>query len=229
MICLPYAGGSSIAFFKWIKKLKDICEVIVIDYPGHGSKVEQAFANTYYEMLDDVYLEVVEKVKDKEFVIFGHSMGAYVAFDLCKMLVNNFQQLPRSIILSGANAPGYRRKQSFISKRNGRVDWDNIEKLGGTPKEILSNQKYREYFEPIFFSDFKILDSIPDTSAPIRIPIYIVWGNSDSLVTSLGINGWNKLTYCKAEFKEFIGGHFYCFDEDNHAFWTYLRDILLIK
>lgn len=226
MICLPYAGGSSMAYFKWIEKLKDICEVIVVDYLGHGSKTNQACANTYVEMLDDVYREIIEKVKDKEFVIFGHSMGAYVAFSLCEMLAKSSRKLPISIILSSANAPDHIRKISFISELSGRVDWDIIERLGGTPKEILSNKKYREYFEPLFFNDFKILESITITSSSIRIPFYVIWGNSDLIVTRPGVNEWNKLSYCQIEFKEFKGGHFYCFDENNHEFWNYLRNIL---
>ena len=226
MVCLPYAGGSSIIYYRWIEQLKDVCEIIPVDYPGHGKKVTQAFATSYYEMLLDIYEDIIEKVKDKEFVIFGHSMGAYVAFDLCKIFIRNFQTIPEFIILSSANDPGHRIKLSYATQKGDELDWKSIANLGGTPKEILLNEEYRKYFEPIFLNDFRILDSISEVSSPIQVSIYVCWGDHDPIITESGVFGWKELSGCNVEMKKFVGGHFYCFEENSHTFIDYLKNIL---
>ena len=47
--CFPYAGGSSFTFRNLSKCLSYLSDVIVLDYPGHGTRFGEKFADNMEE------------------------------------------------------------------------------------------------------------------------------------------------------------------------------------
>src|SRR5689334_11040487 len=83
LFCLPYAGGSGTVFHKLAQSFGDDVEVHSMQPPGRGFRMrEPAFA----ELAGLIYglREAIEPRLDRPYALFGHSMGALVAFELTR-------------------------------------------------------------------------------------------------------------------------------------------------
>lgn len=82
LICFPFAGGSSMAFNRWKQYLDSHYELLPIDYPGHGAKGQEPFANDFEKLIDSIYGEIKDTIFKSNYILFGHSMGAWIAYEI---------------------------------------------------------------------------------------------------------------------------------------------------
>lgn len=86
-------------FLPFIEKLAVKRHVIAIDLPGHGTSEQISDIQTMPLMAEAV-LEVIKACKLDKVVVVGHSMGGYVALELCAMC----EELVAGIILMNSTA-----------------------------------------------------------------------------------------------------------------------------
>lgn len=104
IICFSHAGGSSLSFYNYIKSAKELnLRIIPIDYPGHGLNKDIERAKCLNELISFIYEKLMELNISKDYILFGHSMGSIVAYELNKLLYNNKKNVPHCLILSGIN------------------------------------------------------------------------------------------------------------------------------
>ena len=89
LFCFPHAGGSASIYLKWNNVLGDNLEleIIPLEYKGHGFRMDEDFYVDFNEMVEDMLSYTLNKLNpDESFMLFGHSMGAYVAFKIANLL-----------------------------------------------------------------------------------------------------------------------------------------------
>ncbi len=87
VFCLPYAGGSSNSIYsKWVKLSDEDLQIVPIEFPGRGS----LFGEKCYETVEEATIGTLEKIEKQihncEYGIWGHSMGAIVAYELGRLI-----------------------------------------------------------------------------------------------------------------------------------------------
>lgn len=100
LFCLPYAAGNPGMYRQLAGYFPDDCQVISAQYPGHGDSRNlldsiEAYADLYVDFLRGI---------DTPLFILGYSFGGYVAYDLCKKLVQNGKQM-QGLIQVGTTPP----------------------------------------------------------------------------------------------------------------------------
>src|SRR4051812_533170 len=111
IFCLPYAGGSAVIYKEWIPFFPADLKMTGIEYAGHGNRSNQPLYKDVEEAITDVYNIILKQISDGlPYAIFGHSMGAMLAFEVVKKLRTNNQQLPVHIFFSGRGAPHIKSK-----------------------------------------------------------------------------------------------------------------------
>src|SRR5258708_3429445 len=78
LVMLHHAGGSSRVFTELISALPSSIEVFPLDLAGRGRRWREPPAITVERAVDDLLLQIAENLADRDFAIFGHSMGAYL-------------------------------------------------------------------------------------------------------------------------------------------------------
>src|ERR1700757_5016093 len=79
--CCPYAGGSASSYCKWPSSLPECVELLRVQLPGRGIW-SHAEPFRRMDLLIEALGEAIMAELDRPYVLFGHSFGALVAFEI---------------------------------------------------------------------------------------------------------------------------------------------------
>ncbi|NLL73989.1 MAG: thioesterase [Clostridiales bacterium] len=216
---LPYAGGSSIVYYKLTKLLSDDLEAVSVELAGRGMRINESLYHNIDEAAEDIAEFIGENIEDSQYGIFGHSMGALLAFEVYYKLKERKVPLPGHIFFSGRSAPHIKHRRIYVERYSDHLFLDLVSLYGGLPKEMYDDQ-IKEKFLPILRADFKMIDEYEyiDKMIKIHCDISVLYGEKDFSVDNKAVEEWDKHTNGKAHIYCFPGNHFYLNDEyDNIA------------
>lgn len=207
IICFPHAGGGASLFRSWPEHFSSQVEVLAVRLPGRESRYKEpnlTRINTLSQILSE---EIFASNRDTPLVIWGHSMGALLAFDLASTLEYNGFHIDL-LAVSGRNPPhikngGDRHKlpdNSFL---------EHIAKLGGLPSEIQTNAELRSLYLPIIRSDYTMLETYRYLGKKISTSLLVCNALDDVETNETDMKRWGELSSGKCVYKAFDGGHFY--------------------
>ncbi|MFF8290537.1 thioesterase II family protein [Streptomyces sp. NPDC016309] len=210
LVCFPHAGGSSYFFREWRKGLPEF-EVHAVCYPGRADRFGEPTATDLVSMAGEI-AEAVAPLMDRPTVLFGHSMGAVVAYETARALEAGGAR-PSHLFVSGARASHLLRADARAAGMDDESAIATLQELGGTDSELLEHPMFRELILPYIRADFQLLGAYEHRAgALLHCPVTAVAGLSDSRVTVDQVAQWADVT--RGEFRQRMvpGGHFYLAD-----------------
>jgi len=209
IICLPHAGGSASFFRRWIDDLPDTVELVAIQYPGREERLADALIDTMSAMIDEL-IEAISSVINLPYLLFGHSMGASVAHELCLALIQRGLRLPQHLVVSAREAPIHHQASHWHSATDTDL-CEEIFRLGGTSSTLLQSDELRALMLPIIRSDYRLIETYQPTPCETPLPLSIrsFVGRDDSELTTEQAADWALFTAREFELRVFDGGHFY--------------------
>ncbi len=215
LICVPHAGGIAYVYMKWKKYLYNFVSLCPIELRGRGRRQRESLYRTMEEAVSDVYEQVKNYAITGKYVLFGHSMGCTLIYEVIKMLMENGDRLPSHVIFSGGRGIGFHTDLTSFYDAEIDVFKKNVMKFGGTSEEIFNNPELSKIFIPIMRADLRILDTYIKNEQDIKLlcDISVFNGKDDYGLTERDKNFWIKCTEGECTFYDFEGGHFYLFNE----------------
>lgn len=220
LFCLPFAGGLSSIFYSWKNYLNKNIELFPCELAGRGKR----FNEPYYQTFDIAIIDLLNVVKKEQidknpFMIFGHSLGGLLAFELACKIKELYDIEPIHLFISGTNPPN-KREDKILHNLPDKEFIEKILSLGGTPQETFNNKELRNYFLPILRADFKINETYQFISGKdsISCPITILNGEDD--IESEILLDWKKYTTHECNFYQFEGDHFFINNQSNISIIT---------
>lgn len=153
-ICFPYAGGGASVFYSWKQQLMDVADVLAIQYPGHESRFSEKPFTNMEELVRLIYKEIGHGISTN-CVLFGHSIGARIAYEFTKYYEQVSHNKIRHLIVSGSRAPHFQEKNPIHALPD-EAFIKEIKRFKCTPNEILENQELLEIFLPMLRADFEL-------------------------------------------------------------------------
>src|SRR5690606_16287675 len=103
LFCLPHAGVGASAYRTWHTGLGPEVEVCAVQPPGRESRFREP---PYRRLVDlaDAVADAIAPETDRPYALFGHSMGAWVAFEVARRL-DGRRAGPACLIVSGRRSP----------------------------------------------------------------------------------------------------------------------------
>jgi pyochelin biosynthetic protein PchC len=110
VLCFPHAGGCASFFRSW-QSLLPTARVHAVQYPGREDRVMDETPARLRQLAEAVAEEILAG-SERYSVLFGHSMGAYVAFEVAHCLGSAGAGVP-TLVVSSAAAPALRPPVPF--------------------------------------------------------------------------------------------------------------------
>ncbi|WP_274651222.1 thioesterase II family protein [Paenibacillus humicola] len=211
LYCFPSAGGTAQIYHGWFNFVDEAIELVPMEYSGRGRRFPQPLLTDLADVVDDLYSMMQPDVDRMPYMMFGHSMGSLIAYELTKKLMQQGKRMPLHLFFSGRSSPN----RPATKKRHHLADdelKEEIVQFGGTPPELLNDPEFSRMFLPIIRADMKAVETYtPDEEIiPLSCNISICNGKQDHLVAHL--EEWRAYTSEEIEFRLFEGGHFYIRD-----------------
>lgn len=215
LFCIPYAGGSATIYTKWNRHLNPSVELVAVELAGRGSRMQEGLYQNIPEAVEDIFKFISKDIHQGPYAIFGHSMGAMLAYKLAQRIREAGGVEPLHIFLSGRGAPGIKRDdKKKYHLMNEKEFMEAIIKLGGTPPEFFEHPELMELFLPLLKNDFKLSESddIPVEIKPLDQNLTVFLGKEEDL-TAEQCDSWKKHTRKLCNIHYFNGGHFFLHNE----------------
>lgn len=206
---MPHAGGAATFFRLWKGELPVDIELCPLDrndpsiWPA-GRNVRDGVRALAAKLLPTL---------ETPYALFGHSMGALIAFELARQLCALGTPAPLLLIASGCRGPSLLPARTNVHTLPDAELVALLGRLGGTPREILDDPEWRELILAAVRRDYALLASYEYAEdARLPCPLVLMRGSQDPETTDDHIGPWQREVVAPPTVHTFDGGHFYLAD-----------------
>jgi surfactin synthase thioesterase subunit len=213
LACLGFCGGGSGSFHAWVDALPPDAELAAICYPGHEGRHSEHFAADWDALAADATEAVLAVAAGGPYVLFGHSMGGLMAFDITVRVEQAGGPPPDVLVVSSTDAPGGGLTADAMFPPRQYTDKQLLEWMrtyGLMPDYALNDPDLAEMAVQLMRADIKVRDTfryIPGTR--VRTPVQLLTGSDDVVVGAGAGKRWQSLTLGEFRHGVLPGGHFY--------------------
>ncbi|MFJ1749739.1 alpha/beta fold hydrolase [Streptomyces sp. NPDC088116] len=208
LVCFPHAGGSASSFLPFVRELPDEVEVLAVQYPGRQDRRAEPLIDNV-ESLVGPLADVLGAQSDRPLVLFGHSMGATVAYEVARVLERRGTG-PAALVVSGRRAPTTSRRTAVHLYDDERLIAE-LRSLDGTDQSLLTDPELLELVLPAIRNDYRAVGHyVHRPGAPLACPLTVLTGVDDPDVTVEEAAAWRDVA-ARAHVRTFPGGHFFLY------------------
>lgn len=197
LFCFPYAGGGASIFVPWIEALAPECEVCPVQLPGREARYSEPLLNDL-QVAAELAAQAIGPACEGRYSLFGHSLGAILAYEVAQRLRGAKVPAPEHLIVSarrGAMVPHNGRRSGHLPDEEFK---QRLLELKGTPREFLEDPQLVEFLLPRVRQDF-LLDETYEPNPqhePLECPISAFGGTEDRDVPEESLQAWSAQTKC---------------------------------
>ncbi|MFF0527174.1 thioesterase II family protein [Nocardia amikacinitolerans] len=223
LVCFAHSGGNPRMFQPWVDQLAPEIELWWVTLPGRGPRWREPHARAWEPLVADIAGAVVAHVP-RPVALFGHSLGALLAFDVALRLTD--AGLPPEHVFVSARA--HPRRQFTLD-----LPEDDTEMLRlidrvyrGVPEAILDSPELAEHFAPTLRADLMLgADYRYRGAGTLSVPITALGGVDDLMTPTEELAAWQDRTTATARWRQFPGGHFYLDESEAGVLRTIRRTL----
>lgn len=211
LFCFPYAGGAASIFRDWQKHLPPEVELCPVQLPGRENRIRERPFSSARNLARELIPAMLPYL-DRPFALFGHSMGALIAYEVAWQIHHLHRRAPSCLLVAGRRAPFLPEPeallhtvacdQAFLSKIRAR--YDNL------PDVLFEDREVRDLYLPLLRADFTLVETYqPAQGAPLPCPIFAFGGEEDTRASGDSLLAWRELTGSDFDLHMFPSGHFF--------------------
>ncbi|MEV6977266.1 alpha/beta fold hydrolase [Kitasatospora sp. NPDC093806] len=212
VVLFPHAGGSAGFFRDWSAALSPYADVVAVQYPGRLDRLDEPAFDSLTDLAERAYAEL-RPWADRPLILFGHSMGAAVAFEVARRFERDGVKGPVRLCVSGSRAPSDPRDSTVhLLPDEGLLA--ELGRLGGTDERVLADPELQALILPALRGDYTAIETYQ--AAPdelVSVPVTALTGDADPRVSVDQVDGWKAHTTGAFDVHVFPGGHFYLVHE----------------
>lgn len=208
LLCLPPAGASASMYMRWRRSFPQWVEVVPVELPGRGSRFGEAFVEDFDALVLQLSREQVDGLR-QPYALFGHSMGALLAYGIALRQRARHARLPEILLASGSPAPSRRDPDRFAGKDNDEALIEDMRKQGGTPEEVFANEEMLRLTLDVLGADYRVVEGYQHQIVPpLPMPLHVFAGRDDDIEVER-IEAWQEEAGGRFSVEWFDGGHFF--------------------
>jgi abhydrolase domain-containing protein 6 len=192
-------GTSSSTWINVLPSLRDFGDVSCLDLPGHGfSKITTGDPFFSLQQMDHTLEHFIHRTQRLPVILIGHSLGGWL---VARYAAKHPDSVQRLILIdnAGIKYDGFERQADAFTLKN----VDDVRRL---LQQMWFH--YPWYFKPFTFSIYHTLnkmqvnrfvhsitekDLLNQSFSSLTMPIDVVWGTEDSLISKKSVEIMNQL------------------------------------
>lgn len=223
LLCLPNAGASATMYLRWRRLLPAWVNVVPVELPGRGRRMGEPCAENFDQLVPQLCREHAGLMQ-QPYALFGHSMGALLAYGIARHQHGQGLALPRVLFASGTAGPSRRDSDRFLRTSDADLIAD-MRRQGGTPEEVFESPELMRMTLDILGADYRLCQSfIYREGAPLPIPFEVLAGRQDDIGAERVLS-WQREAGTDFSLQWFQGGHFFIRQQEAAVLQAILREL----
>lgn len=208
LFCFAHAGGGPSLFRPWRDKLAPDSLVRPVQLPGRESRLDEPPFRQMADLIPPL-CEALEPYLSQPYALFGHSMGAIVAYEVARRLSAGTTPGPACLLVSG-RAPRLAASWRPVHGLSDAEFLAEVGRLNGIPPEVLDEPDLISMLLPALRADYELSETYqPPSGASLRCPVTAYISTSDPDVGEVELRSWKEVTTGEFSLRVFTGDHFY--------------------
>jgi len=213
LYCFAFAGGSPGVYLPWEQRLPGI-EVWGVLLPGRGKRFAEPPIDRVPALVEALLAEVELRAP---YLLFGHSLGALLAFETARALEAAGRPAPEALIVSAHRPPHRPYEDQPIT------NWPDADFLAEAtrryppPPELAEDAELLARSYQMLRADLRLVESYRhQPGRPLRCPIEVISGVADHW-SEQDLAGWSAHTLADCRITMVPGGHHYLLDRPDEV------------
>lgn len=206
LFAVPCAGAGASQFLPWREHAPPWLRVLGVQLPGREGRLREAPLRCVEQVIGQLLPAVLAEARGS-FALFGHSMGARVAFALARAAVAAGRG-PCHLFVAGAGAPHLPPHRPLHGLPDAAL-LAELTALGGTPSPVLRDRELVDLLLPTLRADLELAEGWPlAAEPPLPVPITALAGDADLRAGARAMAAWREVAGAGFLLRELPGGHF---------------------
>jgi surfactin synthase thioesterase subunit len=211
LVCVPNAGAGAAVYHGWDRLLPEGVTAWPLRLPGRESRLREAASTRAQEVATAAAAAVATRLTEP-FALYGHSMGALIAYELACVLRDEHGLHADLLAVSSRPAPHLPRRLPPV---HGLSDAEFVAALDrtyqGLPDVLKDSPEMLRFYLPVLRADLTLLETYRHAPRePLLCPIAVFGALDDLTAGEAELRAWAELTRGGSSLHMFEdGGHFF--------------------
>jgi medium-chain acyl-[acyl-carrier-protein] hydrolase len=213
LFCFPHAGAGALAYREWGRALPPAIQVLPVLPPGRETRMRETSYTSIEPYVEDLATALAPELR-APYALFGHSLGALVAFELARRLHTSDLPTPVHLFVSGRMAPQLTEHRRILHRLPASDLSRELAALGGIPSRLdLGDHRLSPLLDALR-ADLTVNEKYEFRPEPaLGTAITALGGAADHRVDERELAAWRSQTSGPFTFRTYRGGHFYLTDQ----------------
>ena len=211
LFCFPNAGSGPSVFREWAERLRPDVEVVGVQLPGREGRFRDRPYTDLSALVQDL-TSALQAELNLPFAFFGHSLGAFLAFEIAHAVRELTGRDPVYFFASACRAPD---SVSILPEIRQLADKEFVSALNtlfgeGIPKAILEDHDFLTAILPAIRADVRLFEQYSYIARPpLNCSLSAFGGRLDKAVRVSQLEEWRMHTTGSFDCHLFEAEHFY--------------------
>lgn len=212
LFCFPFAGGAASVYREWQTSLPQFVEVCPVQPPGRETRLAERPRAQLSTLIEELSVNLAPLL-DKPYALFGHSMGALIAFEFARASRRRGFAPPMHLFASGRRAPHVPPNKPHLHRLPDPEFLGRIRDYNGTPEEVLASAELMAILLPVLRADFTMIETHHYVEEPpLPCDLSVLGGVDDAESADGRLEAWARHAAGRFRLRLFPGGHFFPID-----------------
>jgi surfactin synthase thioesterase subunit len=227
---LSPAGSGPEFYARWAEHLPATIDLTAIQLPGRGTAAGQPCPTDPHQLCQQIADLIADDHDGRPYAIFGHSVGALLAYETTRCLTQASATPPDLLGVSAFPAPHRPDLLEaiaplLINARSAAADF-----LGPIPDEVFANIPFLvAAYTPVLADLLLALQYHHHHDRPLEIPTALYAGDADKVAPARTVSAWSDLTTRPKPLHTFRGGHTYPSEHARGLANRFASDLLTVS
>lgn len=209
LFCFPHAGAGASCFSRWPAVLGPDIEVVPVTLPGRGARRGERRVVDPDALLGHLF-SMLGPPPWGPYVMYGHSLGALVAYTLARALKGAEASSPMLVAVGAGRPPATPVPMLEVPDPSDDVLLGLMRELGSVPPSAVPGGVWQRATLTVLRDDLRLARALSSgADAPLDVPLLAIAGRDDPLAGPPVMAGWRQWTTERFVERTVPGDHFF--------------------